>query len=175
MKNVKYNNNDVRRQDRLLDEKKAIDLLQNGEYGVLSLVEARNDTEAGYAIPLNYVYDGGRSVYFHCAKEGHKLNCLSKNPHVSFCVVGHTRVVSNQFTTGYESVIIRGKIDLELSEAERRAALMLILEKYSPNDKEVGVQYIEKSFHRTNVIRLDIESMSGKTKIVNDGRDEGAD
>jgi nitroimidazol reductase NimA-like FMN-containing flavoprotein (pyridoxamine 5'-phosphate oxidase superfamily) len=164
MEKVKYSNKDVRRQDRLLEEQKAIELLQNGEFGVLSMIETIDDKDAGFAIPLNYVYDGDHSIYFHCAKEGYKLDCLSKNPNVSFCVVGHTHIISNQFTTNYESIIIRGKIDLELTESERKIALMLILDKYSPNDKEIGITYTEKSFLRTNVIRLDIETMSGKNR-----------
>ena len=35
-----YDNSGVRRQDRLLDETRARELLAAGEYGVLSLVEA---------------------------------------------------------------------------------------------------------------------------------------
>ena len=35
---MKYVNETVRRQDRLMDEAKALKLLENGEYGVLSMV-----------------------------------------------------------------------------------------------------------------------------------------
>lgn len=45
-------------------------------------------------------------------------------------------------------------------------ALLLILDKYSPNNKEIGMKYAEKSFHRTNIIRLDIIEVSGKTKRI---------
>lgn len=46
------------------------------------------------------------------------------------------------------------------------SALSLFLSKYCPNDKIVGLKYAEKSFTRTEIIRLDIEEVSGKTKNV---------
>lgn len=163
---IKYDNSKVRRQDRLLEEVDAIELLKRGEYGILSMVEERGGESAGYGIPINYAWDGERAIYFHCAPEGYKLIALTRNPNVSFSIIGRTNVISNKFTTAYESVVIRGQISINLSADERMAALMLILDKYSPNDKEVGIKYAEKSFHRTNIIRLDISEVSGKTKIV---------
>ena len=58
----------------------------------------------GYGIPINYVKEGD-SIYFHCAPEGYKLECLRENPKVSFTVVGATQIVPGKFTTGYESTI----------------------------------------------------------------------
>ena len=45
-------------------------------------------------------------------------------------------------------------------------ALELIIDKYSPDDKAIGLRYAEKSFHRTEIIRIDIDSVSGKQKII---------
>ena len=45
-------------------------------------------------------------------------------------------------------------------------ALELLLDKLSPEDKVVGMKYAEKSFHRTEIIRLDIDNWSGKCKRV---------
>lgn len=167
MKNkVKLNNEGVRRQDRLLDESGSIELLRTGEYGVLSMVESVDKEIGGYGIPLNYVWDGNHSIYFHCAPEGYKLDCLKENPKVSFSVIGHTKVISHKFTTAYESIVVRGIVFMELTEKECMKALLLILDKYSPNNKEIGMKYAEKSFHRTNIIRLDIIEASGKTKRI---------
>lgn len=161
---MKYDNSKVRRQDRLLEQVDATELLRSGEYGILSMVETRDNKPAGYGIPISYVWDGKKSIYFHCAPEGHKLIALANNSEVSFCVIGHTNVISHKFTTAYESILLRGHVSISLSSEERMSALMLILDKYSPNDKEVGIKYTEKSFHRTRIIRLDIEEISGKTK-----------
>jgi len=159
---MEYNNDLVRRQDRLLDEDSAIELLRKAEFGVLSMV----DGEKAYGIPVNYVWDGEQSLYIHCAPVGRKLNVLRVNPRVSFCVVGRTHLLPSRFTTEYESVVLQGTAHLGLSDDEKHRALTLLLEKLSPEDKEVGEKYAAKSFHRVEIIRLDISSWSGKQKRV---------
>ena len=104
------------------------------------------------------------NIYFHCAPEGYKLECLRENPKVSFTVVGATQIVPGKFTTGYESTIAFGEMHLDLPEEERRYALRLLVNKYSSAFKEIGEKYIEKSFYRTNILRLDISHISGKCK-----------
>lgn len=158
-----YDNHDVRRQDRLLTEEKAFQLLREGEYGTLSLLDPDGRV---YGIPVNYVWDGSRSLYIHCAPEGRKLRCIEAHKEVSFCVVGKTQVYSQKFTTAYESIVLSGKASMGLPESERRRALEMILDKYSPDDKAVGQKYAEKSFHRTEIIRIDIDTMSGKSKVI---------
>lgn len=151
---------EVRRKDRILESESAIRLFECGEYGFLAM--SGTDGYA-YGIPINFVKEGN-SIYFHCAQEGYKLECLRQNPKMSFTVVGNTQVMPGKFSTGYESVIAFGRMSLDLPEGERRHALRLLIDKYSPDFKEIGEKYIEKSFHRTNILRLDIEHISGKCK-----------
>ncbi|MDE5786026.1 MAG: pyridoxamine 5'-phosphate oxidase family protein [Duncaniella sp.] len=158
-----YSQNDIRRQDRLLDENKAREILKTGEYGYLSMVDAEG---YAYGVPLNFVYDGDGAIYIHCAPEGRKLRTINSHPQVSFCVVGNTCVVSHKFTTAYESVVLSCNATDNIQEDERRRALALLLDKYSPADKDTGLIYAEKSFARTAIIRLDIQSVSGKAKSV---------
>lgn len=159
-----YDNSAVRRQDRLLDESDARILLKHGEYGVLSMTDPEG---APYGIPINYVWDGNDHIYLHCAPTGRKLQCIGQQAEVSFCVVGRTNVVPHKFTTGYESVVIKCQARIGLSAEERMNALRLLLEKYSPNDLVIGLKYAEKSFHRTEIICLDLKEFSGKQKKVN--------
>ena len=72
-----YNNSQIRRQDRTLDEDSAAKLLKEGEYGVLSM--QAEDGNGAYGIPINYVWDGGNSIYIHCAPAGRKLNCIDRS------------------------------------------------------------------------------------------------
>lgn len=157
---MEYRNQDVRRQDRLLDEMRAIEMLRTAEYGVLSMVS----DNGGYGVPVNFVWDGNHSVYIHCAPEGRKLHAMELHPDVSLCIVGRVHLLPHQFTTEYESVILFGKAHLHLPEEERMHALRLLIDKLSPQFREIGEQYAHKSFHRTEVVRIDIEKLSGKTK-----------
>jgi len=84
---MKYVNKTVCRQDRLMDEARAIELLSTSEYGVLSMVDQDG---TAYGVPLNFVWDGESSIYMHCAPEGRKLEALEKNPNVRIVAVEPT-------------------------------------------------------------------------------------
>lgn len=158
---MEYCNDSVRRQDRLLDEARARELLNCGEYGFLAMAT----DEGGYGIPVNYVAEGD-TIYIHCAPEGRKLRAIAGEARVSFCVVGVTRPVPEKFTTAYESIVVSGRARVVASDGERRHALELLVGKYAPDYVAVGAKYIDKSFHRTAVIAIDAEWCSGKTKRV---------
>ncbi len=151
---------EIRRKDRILNIDSATKLLENGEYGYLSMCAVNG---YGYGIPISYAYTG-KSIYFHCAPEGFKLENIRQNDRVSFCVVGRTLVIPGQFSTAYESVLVFGHITDRLSDEERHEALRLLVRKYSPDHIEISEKYIEKSFHRTHILRLDIEHLSAKSK-----------
>lgn len=158
-----YDNTDVRRQDRLLDESLALRLLQSMEYGVLSMTDRKGTV---YGIPMNFVWDGRNSIYLHCAPEGRKLNYIKHNKNVSFCIVGETNVLPDKFSTLYESIVLECTAHVNLSEEEKMNALMLLVGKYSPGYRETGRKYAEGSFARTEIIRLDIGKWSGKSKKI---------
>lgn len=157
-----FSNENVRRQDRLLDEERAMEIIKEGEYGILSMRTENGD--GAYGIPISYVWDRGNSIYLHCAPAGRKLDCIDACRHVSFCIVGKTKVVPENFTTAYESVVLECTAHRSLHEAERMSALSLLLSKYCPEDKVRGIEYANKSFPRTEIIRLDIERISAKCK-----------
>lgn len=156
---MRYDCHDIRRQDRLLDESRARELLQAGEYGILSMATE----QGGYGVPINYVLVED-TIYLHCAPEGRKLRAISADERVSFCVVGHSRVVSEHFTTEFESVIAHGRARVVEADDERRKALRAIVEKYSAEHIEEGLKAIERSIHRTAIIAITIDSFSGKIK-----------
>lgn len=151
---------DIRRKDRLLSPEGVQTLLDSGEYGVLSMCAANG---YAYGVPISFARDKNH-IYFHCAREGHKIENLRSNPKVSFCIVGNTHVIPEQFTTAYESVVVFGKIVMDLDDEERRKGLRLLVKKYCPEYIELGEIYMEKSFKRTHVLRLDIDHISGKSK-----------
>ena len=163
MISMKYTNEKVRRQDRLLEEQAASDLLKNGEYGVLSM---QAEDGGAYGIPISYAWDGNNAIYLHCATEGRKLRLIVQCPKVSSCLTGKTNVLSAQFTTKYESIILDCMAHRQLQPEERMKALEHLIDKYSPADKAKGMKYAEKSFNKTDIIRLDIISWSGKSKRV---------
>ena len=152
----------MRRKDKAMQDGAIIGLLQNGEYGVLSTVDGN---EQPYGVPLNYVLMNN-CIYFHCALEGHKLDNLAANAKVSFCVVGRTNVLPAEFSTEFESVIVFGCASVIEGE-ERYQALNALIEKYSPEFVSEGRAYIEKFDSHTNLVRIEIQQMTGKAKMSN--------
>ncbi|QIK55891.1 pyridoxamine 5'-phosphate oxidase family protein [Dysgonomonas sp. HDW5B] len=154
---------EVRRQNRVLEEERITELLINSEYGFLSLGTSENGY--AYGIPISYAYEEeSNSLYFHCAPEGQKLDEISKNNKVSFCVVGKTDPIANQFTTLYESVIAFGDAVTNLSDDEKRKALRLLVKKYSAGFEEIAEQYMDKSWNRTSTFKIEIKHITAKAK-----------
>jgi len=149
----------MRRKDRELAPEAAMELLARGEYGLLSTADLDGQP---YGIPVSYVYRHP-AIYIHSAPEGHKLDNLHANPKVSFCVVGRTRVLPERFSTAYESVIAFGAAG-EVTGAEREAALVWLLEKYSPQQITAGQDYIARKGHLAKVIKVEITALSGKAR-----------
>jgi len=149
----------VRRRDREIETHEALALLASCEYGVLST--AGRDGQP-YGVPLSYVYKDN-CIYFHCALDGHKLENMADNERVSFCVVGRTRVLPDSFATEYESAVAFGTA-AEARGPERQGALLLLLEKYSPEHIAEGKKYIDRKDQATKVIRITIDHISGKAR-----------
>ncbi len=149
----------MRRKDRLITNGETFSILEKGEYGILSTVPSDHEP---YGVPLNYCLIDG-CIYFHCALEGTKIDNINNNPKVSFCVVGKTEVLPDQFGTKYESCIVQGLASESFGE-EKQLALEGLLHKYSENFFSEGLKYIEKLKDKTRVFKVSIESISGKAR-----------
>ncbi len=150
---------EMRRKDRKLSEDEAYLILKKGDWGVL----ATFDGEYPYGVPVNYVFHNG-SIYFHCAKQGYKLDNIAKNPNVCFTVVTKSEVVPQELSTNYESTIIFGKALVVHDENEKREALYALGKRFAKNYPEKVVQEIETLFSVTEIVKISIENISGKAR-----------
>lgn len=147
----------MRRKNQLLKDSESVQILKERTSGVLAVL---GDGGYPYAVPLSYVYADGK-IYFHCAKEGHKLDAIKRSDKVSFCVVDCDNVVPDEYTTYYRSVIVFGRARI-LSDDEKRAPLEKLAAKYTPDDAEGRKKEIERFFERVCMIEMKIEHMTGK-------------
>ena len=149
---------EIRLTDRIVNDEKAIEIITNGSYGVLSTI---GEDGYPYGVPLNYIYFDS-CICFHCAQEGHKLENIDFNNKVSFCVVTKSDVLSNEFDTDYESAIAFGKATVISNDSERNDILLSVLNKYSADYIKAGKNYLKKNWDETKVIKMQIEHLSGK-------------
>ncbi len=150
---------EMRRSDRQLGEEEALKLLKEAQYGILS---TSGENGYAYGVPLNYVYSDG-SIYFHCAQEGAKLNNISNNNKVSFCVIGDSEPIPEKFSYRYMSTVVFGSCS-EVFENEKEMALTALIQKYASEFFNKGMDYIKKDIDSTKVIKISIEHITGKAR-----------
>ncbi len=149
----------MRRFKQLLPVEESLEILRTATNGILALC---GDGEYPYAVPVSFAYDG-KDIYVHSAVAGHKIDCLRRNPKVSFCVVSQDRIVPEEFTTYFKSVIVFGTATFISDRPEMEYGLKLLADKYSPGIDSKAE--IESGMGRVAVIRISIDSMSGKEAI----------
>lgn len=152
---------EMRRKKQVLSLEDTIAIFEKGTSGVLAV---HGDDGYPYAVPLSYVYHENR-IYFHCAKTGHKIDAITKDSKVSFCVIDQDMVVPEEYTTYFRSAIAFGKAHVINNDEEKRRALEKLAERYSPDHEQGRLQEIEKSFAHVCVIELIIDYMTGKEAI----------
>ena len=142
----------MRRKRQLLSIEESISILKKMTSGVLAVA---GDGGYPYAVPLSYVYCGDK-IYFHSAKLGHKIDAIIKCNKVSFCVIEQDKVMPEEYTTYFRSVVVFGKAHI-LDDGEKRKAIEILAEKYSPDQEEGRLQEIGKSFKNLCMIELAVE------------------
>lgn len=150
----------MRRSKQQLPDDEVRQILASATNGVLSLTGADGNP---YGVPMSFVSDGRQTVYFHCAREGRKMDCVRHCDRASFCIVAMDDVQPHEFTTYYRSVIAEGRISVVDDRDEMVAALRMLAAKYSPG-LESGPE-IAGSLDRVAVLRFDIGTLCGKEAI----------
>ncbi|HVP23624.1 MAG TPA: pyridoxamine 5'-phosphate oxidase family protein [Conexivisphaerales archaeon] len=147
----------MRRHDRELGSAEAEELFSTAQFGVLSTV---GEGGAPYGVPVSFAYAGGR-IYFHSAKEGHKVSNLEKDPRVSFCVVGFAEAQPRDFTVHFRSAIAFGEAG-RVGGKEKTDALRSIAAKYTDRSAEEIARYVDAEGADALVYRIDVDRMTAK-------------
>ena len=123
----------MRRKDReVLDEVKIDKFIRNCDCCRIGFYDKENNEV--YIVPLNFGYsnvDSKRVFYFHGAKEGRKIELISKTKKVSFEMdSNHELIVGKMacnYSERYQSVIGTGLISFVEDKDEKIAALNEIM------------------------------------------------
>lgn len=147
--------------DRELSREDALEILEAGEYCVVSTVD---EDGAPYGVPLSYVMMEGR-MFFHTGKRpGHKIDDWKRDPRVSVSVVTEVEACYEDefFTTRFASVIAQGRIRLVEDPILVKMALVGLCMKYLPQFKaEIGRAF-ERELDVTDVWVIDFDEIRGK-------------
>jgi len=149
----------MRRSDKEITTKTFTNkILSEAEIIRIAMVDEGNP----YLVAMNYTYANG-FIYMHSAKEGRKIDILKKNNKVAFQVDTSSELVLREEAcncgTKYLSVFGTGKAIFIDDLEEKTKALDKIMSKYTG---KVEFEYPEKMLEKTLVIKVKIESVTGK-------------
>lgn len=172
----------MRRKDREMDEQFALALIDGAEFGVLSLAAPDGSP---YALPLSLAREG-RTLYFHSARAGTKVDLLPDGTPVTVVFVGEARVSdrysrdevenllkepggvgklgSRVFTTAFASAIVNGSVRRLVDEADRLHGLRVISQKYVPDKMEFFEHVALPALPITFVYAVSIDTVTAKRK-----------
>ena len=149
---------EMRRKRQQLPREEAEAVLRRGSFGVLAV---HGEDGYPYAVPLSYVYWNGK-IYFHCAREGHKLDAIRRDGKVSFCVVDRDDVKPLEYTTYFCSAVVFGRARVLEDEGERRRALDALSARYTPGHEEERKREMESQLSRLEMVEITVEHITGK-------------
>ena len=153
----------MRRFKQQITEEECREVLMNAKRGVLSLL---GEEGYPYGLPINHWYceeDG--KLYFHGAKEGHKIEAIKKCDKASFCAYDEGYRKEGDWALNIKSVIAFGIISLVEDEALARKICIHLVGKFI-DDEEYLVKKLKNALPRVQCLEMSIDHMTGK--LVNE-------
>jgi len=121
-----------------------------------------SDHGTPYVVPLCFGYDG-QALFFHCAREGRKLEILKQNGRVcvEFDIVEgvEENLQGCDWDIRYQCVLAAGRASLVEGAADKERALALIMDHYAPRQT---FSFPPEAVRRAAVVKIDIENLTGK-------------
>ena len=115
-----------------------------------------------YLVPLCFGYRE-KTLFFHCAREGMKLDILKENDKVCFEMETGCEVIGGEVPCEWgvkgRSVVGFGTASLVEDPESKKEALDIIMQHYGAKRP---FAYKEKGLEKAAIIRVDIHGMSGK-------------
>lgn len=149
-----------------MDSPWALEVMRKAPYITVSFTRADGNA---YGVPLSLACTSDNVWYFHCALEGDKLDAIATHPEV--CLSAVTKCAptigpkDGSFTLQYRSAIAFGKAEVVTDTEEKILALRAISERFLPQHMDAFDDAIQRSLHRTAVVRITLTAPpSGKRK-----------
>lgn len=152
----------MRRWKQQLTVAQTKEILRITKRGVLSVL---GDDNYPYGIPINYYYDeDDNAIYFHSAKEGHKIDAIIRSNKVAFTIMNNEWLDEEDgWSYHVESVVVFGKASFVEDEEVLVNRATKFARKYFPTEEDVKNEMNPDSMSRMAFIKIDIEHMSGKS------------
>lgn len=122
-----------------------------------------------YIVPLNFGYtekDSSRTFYFHGAKEGRKIDLISKTHSAGFELDTNYKLnegeTACQYSARFQSIIGTGRVAFVEDPAEKKAALQAIMIHNTGKDRW---DFSDAMLNSICVFKLEVEEISCKEHL----------
>ena len=129
----------MRRIKQELPEEECLEILTKAPRGFLSVI---GDGGYPYSVPINFFQEDGR-IYFHCAREGHKLDAVRSCDKACFTVIDEPSKEPGDWWYHVRSVICFGRIRIIGDDAERVSRLRQLGSKYFPEGYDMEADMLK--------------------------------
>lgn len=120
-----------------------------------------------YTIPINFFYDEtDHKIYFHCAREGHKIDSLNRCDKVCLTTWNQGFKKSGCWEWNATSVVVFGRAKIVEDTAIVKDRLRELATKYYPTAAEVEEEMNSSAASHVQLFAIEIEHMTGK--LVNE-------
>ncbi len=154
---------EMRRFKQQITNEECIEILKEEPRGVLSVL---GDDGYPYGVPMDHWYSEKEGkLYFHCAKEGHKLDAIAKCDKAGYCVMDGGYRKEGEWALNIRSVIVFGRICVVTDEEKKKEICTNLCRKFT-EDEAYLEREMKNSFPRVCCLELSIEHMTGK--LVNE-------
>ena len=153
--------NEMRRKEKEITSKQElIDILNTTKYVTVAMCIENNP----YLVTLTHGYDAkNNSIYFHCAKEGKKIDILKQNN-----VVWGQALIDHGYVEGkcdhlYATIHFKGMASFVEDINEKEKALKIMIKQQEKIPEPVMKDQITKeSVRNVTIGRIDLTFLSGK-------------
>ncbi len=153
----------MRRFKQQISDAECIEILKNTKRGVLSLI---GDDGYPYGIPIDHLYcESDGKIYFHGAKEGHKIDAIKSCDKASYCVYDEGYRKEGDWALNIKSVITFGRIRLVENEEKAKEICAALTRKFT-DDEEYLRKELANALSRVQCLEFIPEHMTGK--LVNE-------
>ena len=154
---------EMRRAKQQISREECVRVLKEQPRGVLSML---GDDGYPYGIPLDHWYsEADDTLYFHCAKTGHKIDAVTAYDKVSYCVMDEGYRKDGEWALNISSVVVFGRMSVVENEDKKREICTNLVRKFT-DDEAYLQKELTNAFPRVQCLALRIEHMSGK--LVNE-------
>ncbi len=149
----------MRRIAQQLPDEEAQEILAHAKRGVLSLT---GDDGYPYGIYLNPFYcpeDG--KIYFHGAKEGHKIDAIRRDDRCCFTVLSDGVKDDPGWAYTFRSVVAFGRIELITDQEKALEICLRLARRFNPSEQDIQDE-IKRAGARVQVLAMTLEHVTGK-------------